>query len=184
MCQGIVKGGRQCSRKKEPYCHQHEPTSVGLPVAPAALLPTKYVRRIETKVKKGPTKSDKAGWIYVFYKECDKADTFYKIGRTEREVEKRLKEWPGSVLLCKFRVEYNKLAESLIHKYLAHVRAFRYLQEDGKYVSVWADTGEAVFNDGKDGKKSAKCKEIEWFVSSWKNVEPFVKGVCEYVNKL
>lgn len=184
MCQGTVRGGRQCSRKQEPYCHQHQPTNVQLPMAPSALLPTKYVRRIETKIKKGPTKSDKAGWIYVFYKKSDKNDTFYKIGRTERDVEKRLNEWPGSILLCKFRVEYNKMAENLIHKYLAHVRAFRYLQDDGKYVSVWADTGEPVFKDTKDGKKSAKSKEIEWFVSCWSNLKPVVKGVCTYVNNL
>lgn len=180
MCQATVKG-RQCKRKQEPYCYQHKPTGFVFPVEPSPELADKYKKRIERVIKKGPTKTDGPGWIYVYFVESDKSDTFYKIGRTARTVTARLKEWgPECVLHYSAPVKSQKMAETLIHAYLAHLRVFRYKQKDGSYESVWMATGKPVLSEGNPSAvKSARCKEIEWFSSNWKTIGPVVDTLCK-----
>lgn len=56
-------------------------------------LALKIQKRILKYMKQGPSKSDGPGYIYVYYLAHDPEDTYYKIGRTKRNVEKRMKEW-------------------------------------------------------------------------------------------
>lgn len=56
-------------------------------------LALKIQKRLLKYMKQGPSKSDGPGYIYIYYLAHDPEDTYYKIGRTKRSVEKRMKEW-------------------------------------------------------------------------------------------
>lgn len=178
MCQGhSIKTGKKCKNKQEPYCHHHAPVEnkpeYQYPV-PVTDLTRKIQRKIKTRIEKPPSKSDGPGYIYVYVLETDSYDSYYKIGRTARTPEKRLKEWKGAVLKKAYKVNHQKKTERLIHLYLDHVRVYRYETPDG-YCSVWKDDGTCV---GKRDEKrkdkyklEARKKHVEWFRQSWKRIK-------------
>ena len=154
MCQGTTKKGKKCKKAGEPFCHLHGPK---LTVAE---------RKIEKKKARGPSKSDGPGFIYIYMLDND-PDHFYKIGRTTRTVEKRLKEWKGSRLVRSFPVKHNKHAERLIHLHLDAKRIYRYKTPEG-YCNIWKSNGDPVLTRDAELKEkyklSASGKEIEWFI--------------------
>lgn len=178
MCQAKV-GNRKCKRKKEPFCHQHQPVDIALP------LPLNHLsqdKKIIKKIQSGPSKSDGPGFIYVYYVKQDVSNFYYKIGRTKRAVNERLKEWKDAQLKQSYAVEHEKHAEYLIHKYLDGCRVYRYRQDDDTYRSVWKATGEPVTTSDEQGKRIGIRKEVEWFRRSWSMIQPVVERVVEYVN--
>lgn len=129
-------------------------------------------RRFAKYVDKGPSlKTDGEGYIYVYYLNTDPHDTFYKIGRTHRPVDKRLREWKGAKLKMSCKVQYQKYSERLIHTLLDHVRVYRYLDPDTKeYYTIWKNTGKPVDPHQQETKLAAHKKHIEWFKGSWKQL--------------
>ena len=141
----------------------------------------KIQKRITTKLKKGPSKTDGEGHIYVY--KFDDKDLYYKIGRTSRSVDKRLKEWKGAILQVSWKVRYQKLAESIIHAYLDHVRVYRYDLGKGELCTIWKSNGEPVTEHDKQLKAKykleARKKHIEWFKMPWKVLEQKVIDVIK-----
>lgn len=73
-------------------------------------------------------KTDRPGWIYVYYLKDDESTTYWKIGRTSRtKVEVRISEWPGAIMRLAVKVPFNELAERLIHLILDDKRLIRYV---------------------------------------------------------
>jgi hypothetical protein len=152
MCQGITSKGKKCKKKTEPYCHLHK--------APKK---TKYQRTIE----RGPRATDKAGHIYIYRLDAD-PDHYYKIGRTERTVEKRLAEWKNSILVRSFEVKFNRHVERLIHLKLDHCRIYRYAISETQFCDVWKANGEPVTERDallkQENRLTAAGKQIEWVI--------------------
>lgn len=201
-CQGVTLKDTRCKRnakKGDLYCSQHtnqtKTTIVGLPDERSTL-----PRKCETSIKNGPTKKDTPGHIYVYSLLRDEREShsYWKIGRTTQTVEKRLKQWHGSILKASYKVKYNKLAEKLIHQVLADVRIYRYEYIKGRdgtarrYHSVWKSSGEPLMDtqnrakDIKDGnfKLAALDKHVEWFVCDWKTTKQVIEAIVDYVNQL
>lgn len=176
MCQFPIKG-RTCKNPGEPYCWRHTPKEE-LPIKSTVPISKRDERKILAKIKRGPTLKDVEGFIYVYYLANDKTNTFYKIGRTARTVEERLKEWPGARFKWSKPVKHNEMAENLVHKLLGSIRVYRYKQEDGTYVTVSKETGFVI--DGK-GKQQGIKKEVEWFMAPWTTIEPVLDCVCGYM---
>jgi len=142
------------------------------------IVPKHIQSKIVTKIKRGPSKDDGKGFIYVYYLGSDPQDYYHKIGRTSRSVETRLKEWKGSQLRHSYSVSNQKQAERLIHLYLDYFRVYRYKQDNGTYSTVWKDTGEPVSKSDEGGKREGRSKEVEWFRCSWKTIKRVVEAVC------
>lgn len=160
-------------------------------------LTNKIRNRIAKYMKDGPTKKDGPGHIYVYYCPQDNPeDTYYKIGRTERSVDARLKEWKkkdGAVLKKSWKVSHQKFIEKLIHAYLDAVRVYRYSVShtittggngvNNVYCTIWKSTGEPV--DLMDAhlkatnKLEARTKHIEWFKSTWKELKGTLKTLVK-----
>ncbi len=171
MCQGITSKGKPCKKKTEPYCSYHVGDTN-----------KKKLSTVEKRLIKGPSKTDGPGYIYIYYLATDESDTFYKIGRTSKTVEKRLSQWKGSILKKSYYVNHQKLAERLIHMELDNVRVYRYTLEDGSRFSIWKSDGKPVAEELPEGiKLSVLTKEIEIFKTSWKDVE---KKIGDLVNKV
>lgn len=77
-------------------------------------------------------KDDKPGWIYIYYLKDDESEFYWKIGRTSRKLQERIKEWPGAILKGAVEVPFNKLAERIIHLILDQNRILRYVYEPAK----------------------------------------------------
>ena len=60
---------------------------------------TTAVDKIHNSLRKGPTKQDEYGSIYIYKIRGDVNSLYRKIGRTKRLPERRLKEWPNSYLI-------------------------------------------------------------------------------------
>jgi len=184
MCQGFTKAGKPCKNKhKEPFCKLHQPviTASTLPTIATNILDLshcskKIQNKIMSKFKKGPSKTDGEGYIYVY--KLDESDKYYKIGRTSRTVDKRLKEWKGSILQVCWKVKYQKMAEAVLHAYLDHVRVYRYKLDDNKICTVWKSSGEPVTKEDvklkNEHKLEARTKMIEWFKMPWKDLEKLI----------
>lgn len=116
-------------------------------------------------MRRGPDphgKHEGHGYIYVYTLDSDTrhGDPWFKIGRTTQSVHQRLDGWPGSQLKKSWRVRWNVFAETLIHRFLTHWRAYRFVlaaakQQPGqarRYLSVWYDSvqldshAQAVYN--------------------------------------
>jgi len=92
----------------------------------------------------GSKGSGSKGFIYVYRLETDRDDEMYKIGFTTMEkVEDRLKDWPGSLLVCAWETHCPHYAETLIHLFLQHWRCYRFVFRDWdarkRFVSTWFD---------------------------------------------
>lgn len=183
MCQGITKEGNPCKNKAEPFCSHHKPIVIPSLDLPTEHLSTSVQKRLTKYLKQGPTKTDGIGYIYVYYLPNDPKDTYYKIGRTEKEVEKRLKQW-GKDVICKvwWKVKCQKFAEKMIHRYLDNYRCYRYLTDDG-YCTIWKSSGKPVTKKDEELKEKhkleARKKHIEWFNISWEILEPIIIGIIK-----
>lgn len=178
MCQGKTAKGKQCKRKGEPFCYQHGPKTAD-PVPPISLVDcsAKGKSKILRRLHKGPRKSDGPGYIYVYTLPND-GSKYYKVGRTRRDVDVRLKEWKGAQLKAAWPVKTQMMAETLIHGYLDHIRCYRYAQDDGTFSTVWKDTGEPVTKADASGKRKGIAKQVEWFRGKWKHIEAVCEAIC------
>ena len=184
------KGNRvRCTRQtSEAFCSQHSPTPTeepwekeGLPV-PHTSLAKRVTNRLRARLRRGPTKKDKEGWIYIFELPSDGKLPYYKIGRTTQDVEKRLRQWSKDAkLVASWKVSKNVYCEGLIHVYLDTWRMYRYETKKG-LCSVWKDSGEAVTSrDNKLSKKfklEGRKKQIEWFCGDISYFEKIATAVC------
>lgn len=196
-CRGVTNADKRCKRKtNDTFCYHHKDQKktiiTNLPSS-RAILPQKC----ETVIARGPSKTDKKGHIYVYSLLSDNKEygEYWKIGRTTQGVQKRLSQWPGSILESSYKVKYNKMAERMIHLILDDVRIYRYAYETKntkQYHSIYKQSGKSVKdtqNRDKDierdtWKLSALGKHVEWFLCDTKTVRQVIKAVVEYVNKI
>lgn len=195
-CEALTKKGTQCSRNavNDNLCTQHgsmkkvtkkddpEPWDVfGFPV-PKEQNGSSVIQAIRTLLKRGPTKTDRDGYIYIYYLDSDKGLSYYKIGRTVQKVRQRLKQWKGSKLKYASSTQHNQWVEQLIFKYLTYCRIHRYERPDGKgYHSVYQQTGEVVpdSQQWKGDKLCATSKHIEWFIIDYQEVKHMVRKIVD-----
>lgn len=174
MCQGITQKGNKCKKKEEPYCFLHKPVQ---PIKGLIIESTNVQKKLERRLKRGPSKSDGPGHIYVYYLSDDNDYYYYKIGRTERSVEERLKEWKGAICKKYWKVQHQKFAERLIHIVLDDCRVYRYILQDD-ICSIWKTDGEPVTERDallKECNKLSACnKMIEWFRMPWEDLEKII----------
>lgn len=172
MCQGKTQKGEKCKKPTEPYCHLHEPKEFEFPV-PVDHLPAKTQAKIKRRLQKPPSQSDGPGYIYIYTLPED--GPYYKVGRTERLVEHRIKEWKGAQLKKAYAVDYQKKMERLIHLYLDPSRVYRYQVAKGKVCTVWKSNGDPVTKyDAKlkeENKLEALSKQVEWFTGSFETID-------------
>ncbi len=180
-CIAYTTKGNQCTKNAKAnsvHCQQHsgkqtEPWKEHRLPAPNKRSPA---HKIRTLLNRGPKKGDGKGIIYIYYLKSE-TWSYWKIGRTSRTVEQRMKEWSDFhgetvVLHCYYTVEKNqKFVERLIHLYLSYCRLGRipYTDDQGvrKMHTTLVDTA-AVLHDGQqasDPRKMlvAKHKLTEWF---------------------
>jgi len=167
------------------------------PTDPAAGLHNddKIVKQILARLKRGPSTQDTLGFIYM-YKEKGAKNGYRKIGRTQRLPDRRLEEWPGSVLVESWRCRRNRLAEVLIHWLLDAIRIYRYIMAmDSKtgtetLLSVWKRTGTVIPDPtykervrlGRDVTTKGKKKHQEWFLGDEKVMIAVIKSVTSDIN--
>lgn len=182
MCQGKTKEGKDCKRKEEPFCYLHRVPSPGGEMIDLSHLPKSTQGKFLNRRKKPPSLTDGEGYIYVYVLGNDKHE-YYKIGRTARTPEKRLKEWKGSKLKEAYVVHNQKRMERLIHLYLDHVRIYRYEVKPGVLCSVWKKTGEPVTPEDarlkEEYKLSALGKQIEWFRIEWDELREILRKLIK-----
>lgn len=181
QCKGITNKDTRCKRTgSAEYCHQHigqktEKKYIGLP------------RKVQTVIKRGPSKTDSKGHIYVYYLKrdsCEKKD-YWKIGRTTQSVSKRLSQWNGSILKKSYEVKYNKMAERIIHLMLDRWRIYRYEHSKG-YHSIYKSDGKPIKDSQykEDIKLEALTKHVEWFLCDWTKVKQVIEATIGFVNKI
>jgi len=182
--------GSQLHHDGKYYCKHHLPKPeiiytvklTGFPDFPAEL-ETKSIKKLQTRIARGPTKSDEEGFIYIYYLPND-CYHYWKIGKTSKKVDTRMDEWSKAhkvrVLLKKsFKVKYAKYAERLIHLYLDHLRVYRY-PVGRKFKTIMAKSGLIV--DDADWKELSK--DYTNYVSSKKFVEWFMERDIDWVIEL
>lgn len=172
---------------------------------PGAANPESVVKEIETRLKEGPSESDKHGYLYMYFiKDGDASMMYRKVGRTERLPEKRMEEWPSGTLIKSWACKRNRMAEYLVHKYLDYARVERLamdIDSAGKktYLSVWWSNGEFVADKnyikyypllGEDESKQldvahqkAKKRDIEWFKEDQQTIMEIIRIVVGAINQ-
>lgn len=209
-CQAIKKtDGLNCTRKAvsgKELCSQHAKlgstvTKKGdVPIwltlelpAPSPSNSASVMQKIKTRLKRGPKKTDTCGWIYIYSLSTENGLNYYKIGRTNRRVTTRMKEWAdvhGKSTSIVLHDQYQittctvDFCERLIHKYLAYCNMYRYKHEKG-YHSTWAVNGK-VLQDGQQCEERlvAKNKNVEWFCADLQAIVQVVKPLVDYCNGL
>lgn len=196
QCQGVTQSNKRCTRnvKKGQYCYQHKGQATEKPVRPLLGLPDsiEVTRKVETRIRRPPSKDDKEGWIYVYTLNSDHnvGELYYKIGRTEQgNVETRISQWKGAHLRKAFKVKYNRKAESLIHLLLDEHRVYRYPYEHGKenairYHTIRKVDGSVVQDNQTHDlpwQPPAKGKQIEWFNCRYRLCKQVITAVQQYL---
>jgi len=131
-----------------------EPWSIlAFPVEPdVEKLSQKAITEIRKHLREGPSASQ-PGHIYVFQAVHDDIKEMYKIGfTTQGSPEKRLEQWPGSILVDSWETPYANYTETLIHLFLQFWRVYRFVlyaakQKPGqhkRYISVWYEEPETL----------------------------------------
>jgi hypothetical protein len=165
------------------YCKRHLPKEEkiytvrldGFPDFPPDLS-SSSIKKLQTRIARGPTKSDEAGHIYIYYLPND-CYHYWKIGKTSQKLDARMDQWSKEhgvrILLKKsFKVKFAKYTERIIHLYLAHLRVYRY-PVGKKFKTILAQSGLIVgdqhwkdLNQGEvDLTKYASSKKfVEWFM--------------------
>jgi len=189
MCEAIKADGLRCTYKCKDgknVCGVHKNTkttvSSGEPwiLEPDVRNGKRIIQRIRTKLLKGPKTDDEGGTIYVYYIQSEAKLSYYKVGMTRRDVDKRMEEWADEhdtaiVVQCTFVVERNlEFIEKLIHTYLTYCNLHRTPHKRGLH-SVLSlhgtimEDGQQHTGDPKD-RMVAKNKFKEWFASSLNDV--------------
>jgi len=153
----------------------------------------KIVKKIQAKMKRGPTLKDaKGGAIYVYRMAREKGMDYWKVGMTDRTADARMDEWERThkdriVRVDRYILSRNHvMAELLIHWCLDYCRMYRYpsYTDDGTFFkSVWKNSG-ALIDDGQMAKIKqrpvAKNKHIEWFHCEKARLDQVVQSVIQY----
>lgn len=181
MCQGRTIKKEKCKNKTEPFCHLHEPKEFVHPIS-VIHLTTSTKNKIKRRLQKPVSKTDGPGFIYVYTLPED--GQYFKIGRTERSVEQRIKEWKGAILKKNYPVAYQKKTERLIHLYLDHCRVYRYQIAKGKICTIWKSNGEPVTDYDATLKEKHKLsvltKQVEWFNCPWEEIDTIISSVINH----
>ena len=217
-CEVITDSGKQCSRRRTKiedgvsYCTQHyklrksskktttikdvEPwTEMGI-LVPYESNGVRILQKIRSKLRQGPKPTDGEGYIYIYYLEHERYLNYWKIGRTQQNVDTRIQQWkdqhPGKkvILYSKTKVKYQAFVESLIHLYLSYCRMHRYPYKDG-FHSIWALDQDEVIVDGQEIPKGERInhklvamhKHIEWFKCDKEEMMEVVDDMCNVVPK-
>lgn len=191
LCEAIKHDGLQCTRtykhttlKGKHVCKQHlnaqttvkdkkEPWDLKALPAPNVENGKRTIQKIRTKLLKGPKTNDAGGAIYIYYLSAEQKLTYWKIGKTRRNVDERLQEWAEEhkqevVAYETFVVTKNlDFIEALIHVYLAYCNMHRY--PHGKGFHSVLSLHNKVIKDGQEQQPGdterlvAKNKHVEWF---------------------
>lgn len=175
------------------YCQRHLPKEekiytvklTGFPEFPAELS-LESIKALQARISKGPTKSDEAGEIYIYYLPND-CYHYWKIGKTSQKLDTRMNKWSKDhgvrvLVKQKFKVKYVGYAERLIHLYLAHIRVHRY-PVGKKFKTILVQSG-AIVDDrhwrelSKSGELISEKKFIEWFM------EKDIEWIIELIEKI
>lgn len=177
---------------KEPW------KTLGLP-DPSKELRVSVLKRLGTRLNRGPKLSDSSGYLYVYSLASEEGLNYWKVGMTTRTVTERKKEWqakhPGFTLVMKeyYHVPTKavRCLERVVHLYLDHRRMHRYPVLEGKdLISVWSATGAEIEDDasrrakGKKERLVATTKMVEWFCLPWSELSPLLDVLVKYYSAL
>ena len=219
QCKATTNNGKQCKRDgkgPECVCYQHDKppalatvtrpvlqvtASLDLLCAHKSKLRRSALRKLETKLRKGPpsVEKDGLGAIYIYYLETDRAHgirCYWKVGMTKHATApgKRIKQWSakqeGVVTQAVYVVERgHKFIERVVHLYLDHCRMYRYPcasagAEAQLFRSTWYATGLPVKDAQWDlidltKRTVARQKSVEWFCGSLEDIEGVVQAVIK-----
>ena len=191
QCQGKTQDGSQCKRKtKNKYCYQHcsglsSVLTYSLSKNHSITISKKVHGKLTTLIKKGPSKEEKPGHIYVYYHENDPVN-YWKIGRTTQPVTKRLSQWSLNkiaTLKQSYKVKDTKYTERLIHLFLDEKRVYRYWDEETRsYYTIKKSDGSPVGNS-REKKPNVTKKEIEWFICEYALIEILMNIITQKTNE-
>lgn len=208
-CTAITKKGTRCSFKRKggnTVCGIHGKKALPTPETPvkkknaSIVVPAEntksVVSKINTKLKRGPTKEDaKGGSIYVYRMARETGLNYWKVGMTDRSADTRMDEWESThkdriIRVDRYVMTKNHLlAERLIHLCLDYCRMYRYPsygKQGGTYFkSVWKRTGKVIEDAqlaliDKEKRTIAKNKHIEWFCCDKDTLDEVVQSVVQY----
>ena len=199
---------KQCSRKAvltDVYCKQHGGkvtyTTTTATVAGLPALPSENGAKINAKITKllkrePPTSGNGGGSIYVYRMARETGLNYWKVGMTERSVDKRMREWEKThkdrvICVDRFLLTNNvALAEELIHLYLDYCRMYRSPSEsdtDGTlFRSTWFRSGELIKDaqwekiQSQKERLVASKKHNEWFCCEKKTLDAVVHAVVAH----
>jgi len=122
-------------------------------------------KKLLKKFKQGPVETDEPGYIYIFRRDDKTKNEFtgkFKVGRTKRLPERRMKEWGDAILVESFAVTKNRYAERVIHLCLDYCRC---------YISV-------------PTKDKPDKLEIEWFEEDLAVIKKVIKDEIREINAI
>lgn len=198
-CKGLTQKDQPCKRAPkagQSYCYQHTEQATEKKTVLPGLADLVVPRRVESALKRGPTKKDGPGHVYIYYlnRDARESESYWKIGCTKKTVRERLKQWKGAHLYKSFRVQHHKFAEKLIHRLLDEHRIYRYEYETKKgalrYHSIWKKDGQVVMDSqnraqrilDKKWKTEGRSKHVEWFIVDRKELDKKVAAIVALVN--
>lgn len=217
-CEALTLKGNQCKKAGTytvggaRYCTQHhekhikdsdavivtirdtEPWEKNRLPTPSPENGRRVLQKIRRRIKAGPSPKDTApGCIYIYYLEEEADLNYWKIGRTSRTADERLKEWAAEHKKAKIKLAkqykvqgHANFIETLIHLYLHYARMYRTpYGDDGHFHSVWASTGE-IIQDGQETTTErvvAMRKHIEWFCMPFEDVVAVVGALVNAYRK-
>jgi T5orf172 domain len=206
QCVSYTKEGKQCTRpslshSSQQLCWQHERATgkkifttterepwerLGIIIAPSTENTPRALQKLRVLLRRGPTKLDCDGHIYVYTCQSDKENpiSYYKVGRTARDTRKRVEKEQGGNLKRSWRTGDHKFAEALIHSYLSYCRVYRYPHHRG-FHSIWQRNGKTI-EDGQNlpggpPKHKARKKQVEWFACEWEHLERLIGAILKAI---
>lgn len=210
-CQSTTQKKTQCTRNAvegSDKCAQHggkakelnsnETKALGLPAVPKETqgnVVKKIQRLIQKDLSSSQAKTTAGGYVYIYRLAHETGLNYWKIGMTDREVDKRMKEWEGTLrcrVLCvkEYKLKKNHAyCERLIHLYLDYCRMYRYPAEAKKgdkhvlFKSKWYRSGEWIDDDqGReiDERLVAKNKHVEWFCAPLAEILKVVQAIVAF----
>lgn len=193
---------RDCNPIRNPPTAELEPWKSRRLPEPSKELRLTVLRRLRTRINRGPKQSDTTGHLYVYSLSNEAGLNYWKIGMTSRdELDKRLREWQskhGTTVLLKrsYRLEVKaaRCLERVVHLYLDHVRMYRYSvlspgEEKSCLVSIWSATGAPIEDAGRrawfsvadpEQRLHSTGKMVEWFCLPWSELEPLLDALVKY----
>ena len=192
QCKGKTADDKACKRKTKDasrYCYQHKKQEKQVTLVLPGI-DTPLPSKCQTVMRRGASQKDGPGSVYIYKVHRDDREklSYFKIGRTEREVETRISEWPGAVLVHSYKCKNNRMAERMIHILLNEHRIYRYKYAKGtRYHSIWKKDGSLVQDTqsrGSTWKPPVRGKETEWFIHPLKDCKRIIEAVVAYCDKV